>query len=832
MKKDSSLDVTEHILVDFTKDPRRDFYRILPLEYYKSGKKHSYSLRILNVLDERFSPIRHSVAWLGDSVSIRVSKPGKEYIGRHIFRLHYLVRNAFSFANRPELYWQATGDNWTGNIALALVRFVPPANLKLRDLDFAVSRLGQGQSLPAFGAREQNDLIFRADNIEAGSGLDLVIVMPKNSISQPGQLQQLSWFFQDWWLSFFIPLAVLFGLAAVWWICGLRGGMALPRAPKWQLLEHLSPAELGTILDEKCDPGDLVATLIDLATRGYIQIAEIKLDGLLFLSERDYLFTRLRPTSDSRLTKYERMMLEGLFPLDNNQSRLSEVHLSRLKQVLPASKSNLYAMVYAELSNKGQLFQSPQSVRLSCYVTGMALVVIGIVLYIFGALDWQAASLGTALAGIIVFLFSPIMPIRTVGGRQSLKNSLDFFRSYLSKEVVKLQVPSSQESSNRWRFLPYAMVLGLADQWVEAFQDLIKESPSWYKPYYDANGSNFSCRAFVVDLGNAMKTLEKAFGSIVICSFLFSGLTNPAGATGDSTGSTGSVTVTRHVNEAAKAFAARNYAKARDEYRIAIGLSPDTLEFYYGLYDVCIHSGEWDQVAFALDKIFSIDPAKKKQLGPEYGQALYQLGHYEEAIPVLKQALKDADLPMPKISLEVPAPVVEPVAKTDAKPAVTSPVAVATAPAPVVPPRSKETEKFNVSEGSLAQFTKTFQNAAHSESIVIADYLGYDKSPDIQYYHPPLARYHITKILKGPPLNKDLPIRYEFHDRSKAPAPPDWKFGPDKMPAKGSEWIIFIKNAVPREGMFDTYEGSYGRQPSTEDNLNQIYALLENSANR
>ena len=80
-----------------------------------------------------------------------------------------------------------------------------------------------------------------------------------------------------------------------------------------------------------------------------------------------------------------------------------------------------------------------------------------------------------------------------------------------------------------------------------------------------------------------------------------------------------------------------------------------------------------------------------------------------------------------------------------------------------------------------SQFKLSFQNAAHSECILLAEYLDYQHSPDIQFFHPPIANYHITKILKGPPLNKDLPIRYEFYDRSNNVAPPGWKFGKDKI---------------------------------------------------
>lgn len=194
-------------------------------------------------------------------------------------------------------------------------------------------------------------------------------------------------------------------------------------------------------------------------------------------------------------------------------------------------------------------------------------------------------------------------------------------------------------------------------------------------------------------------------------------------------------------------------------------------------------------------------------------------------VPVLKQALKEADLPAPKISLVVPAPAPEPVDEksTDQKPAV--PVPVPTPPPP--PPRHVMSSK------EVNQFALSFENATHSECILIAEYLNYDKNAEVHFTHPPIANYRITKILKGPPLNKDLPVRYEFTDRiNDIQTPQGWTFGPDKMPAKGSKWIIFIKNAVPRDDAFDTYQGAYGRQPATEENLNRVYTLLENSANR
>jgi hypothetical protein len=116
---------------------------------------------------------------------------------------------------------------------------------------------------------------------------------------------------------------------------------------------------------------------------------------------------------------------------------------------------------------------------------------------------------------------------------------------------------------------------------------------------------------------------------------------------------------------------------------------------------------------------------------------------------------------------------------------------------------------------------------------LLCEYLSYDKSGDIRFNSPPCAHYHIYKILKGPPLNKALPIKYEFHLPNEKTPPVGWKFSDkDMMPAKDSKWIIFIEHSVPKMGMFETYQGCYGRQPASEENLNAVYQQLSNEGIR
>jgi tetratricopeptide (TPR) repeat protein len=275
------------------------------------------------------------------------------------------------------------------------------------------------------------------------------------------------------------------------------------------------------------------------------------------------------------------------------------------------------------------------------------------------------------------------------------------------------------------------------------------------------------------------------------------------------------LTVIKHANKAAELYNNGNYQQARDEFRTAIGLRPNSAELYEGLLNTSIKSNEWDQIAFASEKLLELEPNRKNELAYDYGQALFNLNRWEEAIPWLKRSLNVVDAP---IAVYHPKVHSEDIVPEDKKVAMVPPPPV-TPPPPPPPPR----EKVNTNN-----YIRSFENAIRSESIVIAKYLGLERGEEIHWNSPPQANYHITKVVKGPPLNPSLPIRYEFHDNVSTSAPSGWKFDEKKeMPEKGSEWILFIEFAVPKKGMFETFQGSYGRQPATDDNLNELYSLIE-----
>lgn len=332
-------------------------------------------------------------------------------------------------------------------------------------------------------------------------------------------------------------------------------------------------------------------------------------------------------------------------------------------------------------------------------------------------------------------------------------------------------------------------------------------------------------------------------GNLLYVSFLITCLaflsTNSCRAgDADDPGPWRSISVNRHVVQANRLMQERRYGNARDEYLKAISINPGIVDIHIGLHEACKKYPDWAQDLTTMEKIFELEPSTKKQYSADYGVALYHAQRYDEAIAWLKKGLSD----MNSVMLPSPLPPTNKDAVTVWKaPPVEAPVAK---PAIAINP-----DQLNTNAGGLPttkaswgrqQFTWTpivtmeersklaqnFENACHSECIVVAEYLGYQKG-DIHYNHPPRAEFRIVRILKGPPLNKALPLRYEFHDHTSSDPPAGWKFAENMMPGKNSQWILFIPHAVPRLQLFDTYEGSYGRQAATEENLNKIYALLE-----
>lgn len=321
-------------------------------------------------------------------------------------------------------------------------------------------------------------------------------------------------------------------------------------------------------------------------------------------------------------------------------------------------------------------------------------------------------------------------------------------------------------------------------------------------------------------LQRVLASLTLAFGLLASPALPAFAVDNP-----DDAGLFNSITVTRLAREALKAANRGDWAAALSNYNKALNQGVDSPNLYYGQYKAAARANDWASACAALDNLFAKVPEDKPHLLTEYGQALANNNRYEEAIPVLKSALKTVDADASYLDNKFRELVDYTNKEAPKRDIVMQPYREVTKQEVI--PQRELIHAEDVREDK-SKFALSFENAFESEFIGICTYQGYEKESTTTFFRPPSAKFHIDEILKGPPLNKDILIRFEFHDKTGTPAIPDgWKFGPDKMPKVGSKWIIFIKNAVPINGYFETFHGCYGRQEANEDNLNKIYAIIE-----
>src|SRR5690606_29515394 len=100
-----------------------------------------------------------------------------------------------------------------------------------------------------------------------------------------------------------------------------RTGAVGPRRGGPVTVQFTPPAgfhagQLGTLIDERADPHDVTASLVDLAVRGYLRIEkvgdDISDDEAEVATEDDWRLVRLDTRRDGDLLAYERLLLDEI----------------------------------------------------------------------------------------------------------------------------------------------------------------------------------------------------------------------------------------------------------------------------------------------------------------------------------------------------------------------------------------------------------------------------------------------------------------------------------------------------------------------------------------
>lgn len=508
VQKDSTVYVTESIFYDFENSARHGITRNIPTTIQRSGGMYSVDFRFLGATegsDEH--PVAARVVKHDDAAIITIGDPHVALTGKHIFKIRYALRNSINyFEGTPELLFHATGGEWPVPIQRARVLLYPPSGV----LPTQITRnayINDPSDKDNVESRTDNSYAeFSVSPLNPGQHFVVVADFPKGSVAAPSPFRQLLYWLNDWWPALFVPAFAAAAIGILWWHFGRDAANPDEITVAWDPPTEMSPAEVGTLYDERCDMQDIIATLIDLAARGHLKIREVAKKNAMGFGNFDYLFIKTEaPSNDAPLRNYEKNFLSAIFGTRN------EMLLSDLKNSFASRIPAIREDIYEALTQEGYFLQNPEVVRKQYRTMAVFFSLLGMVLILASSTNATLAPLGigTIVSAAIVGTFAFAMPARTQKGIESLRRSLGFAKFLDNVEARRVETLVATDRAVFSRLLPYTMVLGAADKWAEDFIGVLHEPPDWFEP----NGStsddyNFSPTQFVADLGAAMRTME------------------------------------------------------------------------------------------------------------------------------------------------------------------------------------------------------------------------------------------------------------------------------------------------------------------------------------
>jgi uncharacterized membrane protein YgcG len=549
---DGTIKVTETIEAQFIGSNWHGIYRTIPVEYITpQGLNYTLFLELLSVTDDAGQPLKYERSRQGRNTQFKIYVSNPDNATRTVV-LRYRVLNALTFFDdHDELYWNVTGNEWEAPIEHASARIELPAGVTgLR----AISYSGP------FGSRVQdadvesrsNIVEFRSTHsLEFHEGLTAVVGWDKGFVHELTASQKILFILRSNW-PIFIPVGVFVLMFYWWWTSGRdpeRDAITVQYGPP----DNLTPAECGTLVDNKVAMRDITATLVDLAVKGYLTIERQDENAQLGLM-KDYIFHLKRPPGDwNSLKPHERQMLRGIFVPENpalmllaalqdvtknlplasavlalpkamtkaeenptipkqyseafhaiseaEKAPLPEVALSDLQNRFSLHLPVIRNLIFDTLKRDGYYLRRPDAFRRGIVTLGF---LIGFLMIPVGLL--LAATTGTApmswivaaiLTSIIISGFGWLMTARTITGTRTFTKVLGF-ENFLGR-VEADQIERLEKTPELFeKYLPYAMALHVEKKWVQVFARIAMQPPQWYQGSY---GSRFQPFLLVNDLG-------------------------------------------------------------------------------------------------------------------------------------------------------------------------------------------------------------------------------------------------------------------------------------------------------------------------------------------
>jgi uncharacterized membrane protein len=484
--------IQETIIVDFPSE-HHGIFRYIPYEYQNQSGKITYTDVSVQKVQRDGADEKYSTSLSNGNIEIKIGDPDITINGIHTYTIDYTEKGILRhYSGYDELYWNVTGSEWGVPIssASATVRLAKDGIRQISCYQ-GVRESTQPCSNSTYTA---NTARFSASGLNPGEGLTVAvgytaglfpILTVSHSIKEISILKQI--------VLGVVPVLITLTVMIYLWMkkgrdllmrqkylfdpnakedtrpLGYKDTIVVEYTPP----DKLRPAEMGVLVDEKADQLDVTATIIDLATRGYLTIREVPKKWMF--GSVDYTLIRTKKSTGDLLS-YESELLNRLFETGNL------VTISSLKQKFYKDLKIVENKLNDDVVSKKFFAQSPDKTRTMYRGTGIAVMVIGFffLTVIGGLLSWFGLGVGLIISGGIIALVASFMPRRTAQGAEMLRRIKGYQLFISGAEKYKQQFFEKKNMFNE--ILPYAIVFGLTEKFAKAMKDMGIEptQPSWY----------------------------------------------------------------------------------------------------------------------------------------------------------------------------------------------------------------------------------------------------------------------------------------------------------------------------------------------------------------
>jgi predicted membrane protein DUF2207 len=515
IRPDASLHITEAIDVDFGALSKHGIFREIPVRYaYDDTRVRVYQLDVRSVTDAAGRTIPYETSDDGGYRVIKIGDPNRTVSGPQNYRITYDVAGAMNaFGDHDELFWNVNGSVWPVGTRAVTATVHTPGGIAQTACYEGVADSRE----PCHATRSASSATFAAGRaLASGEQLTVVTALAKGTVSVPPPTLRTDTSNPVLFLAAdprvpLVALVVLVGgvvlLYRRWYRLGRDPRERETIVPEYEPPGALHPAEIGLLVDESADTKDVTATIVDLAVRGYLVIAELPEQGLF--AKKDWTLTKTAKDS-ADLAPYERIIYEGLF------ADRSDVRLSELRRHFFSTLQSAEGALYDDSVKQGWFARRPDVTRWLYVGLGFLLVAVGIGLVVALGSTLGAGLVGVAVVilGIVALPLARIMPAKTAAGAELLRRTLGF-RMYM--DVAEKDRAKFAERENIFSaYLPYAIVFGCVDKWARAFAgiDTAAQTAAWYSGTtpFNALQLSSSLQGFSSDLGSAIAATAGSSG--------------------------------------------------------------------------------------------------------------------------------------------------------------------------------------------------------------------------------------------------------------------------------------------------------------------------------